>query len=215
LLERPRRLRTLPAQEGCRSPLGRALTGLGRLDREVLVGLRTRGHHPALERIAQGLGTFGEFGVGWALTSLVGAALASARRNRFLAAAGAAPTAVGVNFLVKVAVGRDRPVIDGHPPLGPAPNKLSFPSAHSTTAVAAATVLGRVAPEARVPLFSLAALICAGRPYLGMHYPSDVLAGAALGYGLGRIYPLPPERVGVSVGEPQPAPATGSAEVAG
>ena len=165
----------------------------GRLDQAVLLALRTRWHRPAVERFARGLGSFGEFGLGWAALALGGAALAPARRRRFLAAAAAAPAAVGVNLLVKLAVGRDRPVIEGHPPLGPAPNKLSFPSAHSTTAVAAATVLGRVAPAARLPLFSLATLICVGRPYLGMHYPSDVLAGAALGYGLGRIYPLPPE----------------------
>ena len=136
----------------------------GRLDQAVLLALRTRGHRPAVERIAQGLGS-----------------------------AGAAPAAVGLNYLVKLAVGRNRPVIEGHPPLGPAPNKLSFPSAHSTTALTAATVLARVAPGARLPLYSLAALICVGRPYLGMHYPSDVLAGAALGYALGRAYPLPPE----------------------
>lgn len=165
----------------------------GRLDQAVLLALRTRGHRPAVERIAQGLGSFGEFGLGWVALGLGGAALAPSRRRRFLAAAGAAPAAVGLNYLVKLAVGRNRPVIEGHPPLGPAPNKLSFPSAHSTTALTAATVLARVAPGARLPLYSLAALICVGRPYLGMHYPSDVLAGAALGYALGRAYPLPPE----------------------
>lgn len=205
LLERPQRLRTPPPRErgrrlrtlarARRSPLARAAVGAGRIDQAVLVALRTRGHHPVAERFAQRLGTFGEFGIGWAALGIGGAALSPPRRNRFLAAASAAPLAVGLNFLVKLAVGRNRPVIEGHPPLGPAPNKLSFPSAHSTTAVAAATVLGRVSPRARPALLSLAALICIGRPYLGMHYPSDVLAGAALGYGLGRVYPLPAEEV--------------------
>jgi membrane-associated phospholipid phosphatase len=45
--------------------------------------------------------------------------------------------------------------------------------------------LGRVSPGARLPLFGLAGAICITRPYLGMHYPSDVLAGAALGLALG------------------------------
>ncbi len=166
---------------------------IGRLDRALLIGLRTRGHTKPAERLAQGLGTFGEYGSGWAALGLGGAALAPARRNRFLVAATAAPVAVGLNYLLKVVVGRARPVVEGHPPLGPAPNKLSFPSAHSTSAMTAATVLGRVSPRARTPLLALAAMICLGRPYLGMHYPSDVLAGAALGYGLGRLYPLPPE----------------------
>jgi undecaprenyl-diphosphatase len=47
----------------------------------------------------------------------------------------------------------------------------------------------RIAPEAAV-LFVLAAAIAAGRPYLGMHYPSDVLAGAVLGTALGLVVPL-------------------------
>ncbi len=165
---------------------------LGRLDRALLIRLRTRGHWKPVERLAQGLGTFGEYGSGWAALGLGGAALFPARRNRFLVAATVAPVAVGLNYLVKVAVGRARPVIEGYPPLGPAPNRLSFPSAHSTSAMAAATVLGRISPRARSPLYAFAALICLGRPYLGMHYPSDVLAGAAIGHGIGRLYPLPP-----------------------
>jgi undecaprenyl-diphosphatase len=47
----------------------------------------------------------------------------------------------------------------------------------------------RVAPEAAV-LFVLAAGIAVCRPYLGMHYPSDVLGGAILGTLLGLAVPL-------------------------
>jgi membrane-associated phospholipid phosphatase len=48
-----------------------------------------------------------------------------------------------------------------------------------------------VGPGVRAPLSALATAICVGRPYLGMHYPSDVLAGAFLGAVLGRLAPLP------------------------
>ena len=99
------------------------------------------------------------------------------------------PVAIGVNYVVKVAVGRERPLIEDHPPLAKAPTKLSFPSAHATSSLAAATALGRVQPKARPYLFALAAAICVGRPYLGMHYPSDVLAGAALGFCIGSAVP--------------------------
>jgi len=143
--------------------------------------------------VAQGLGTFGEFGIGWAALGIAGAALGPERRGRYLAATAAVPAAIGLNYLVKASAGRERPFIEGHPPLGPAPSKLSFPSAHATAALAGATALGRVAPPAKAPLYALAGLICLGRPYLGLHYPSDVLAGAALGYGIGRAWPLPPE----------------------
>jgi undecaprenyl-diphosphatase len=48
----------------------------------------------------------------------------------------------------------------------------------------------RIAPEAAA-LFALAGAIAICRPYLGMHYPSDVLAGALLGTALGLLIPLP------------------------
>ena len=99
------------------------------------------------------------------------------------------PVAIGINFGVKLVVRRPRPVLEGLPPLGAAPSSLSFPSAHATSSFACATAMTRIAPEAAL-LFILAAAIAAGRPYLGMHYPSDVLAGALLGSGLGLLVPL-------------------------
>ena len=90
--------------------------------------------------------------------------------------------------MVKLIVRRPRPVLEGLPPLGGAPSSLSFPSAHATASFACATAMTRIAPEAAF-LFVLAVAIAACRPYLGMHYPSDVLAGI-LGTGLGLIVPL-------------------------
>src|SRR5690606_17140791 len=96
-----------------------------------------------------------------------------------------------LNYAVKLVARRARPRIDGYPPLGHATSVFSFPSAHATSATAAAVAIGRVAPAARPALRALAAAICLGRPYLGMHYPSDVVAGVALGAAIGRVYPLP------------------------
>jgi undecaprenyl-diphosphatase len=135
------------------------------------------------------LGAIGEYGAVWVAIGLAAAAVDGVRRERWLRAAAVAPAAVGVNYLVKAAVRRDRPRLRGLPPLAGAPTQLSFPSAHATSSLAAATALGRVAPSARLPLYGLAAAICLTRPYLGMHYPSDVLAGAALGTALGATVP--------------------------
>jgi membrane-associated phospholipid phosphatase len=134
-------------------------------------------------------GLLGEWAGVWAAIGLAGAVTDPARRARWLAGAAVGPVAVGVNFGVKLAVGRERPLIEGHPPLARAPTKLSFPSAHATSSLAGATAIGRVAPTGRPALYALAAGICLSRPYLGMHYPSDVLAGAALGAVLGRLVP--------------------------
>jgi undecaprenyl-diphosphatase len=200
--ERGRRLRR--RVEDRRTALGHIRIAAGRLDQGLLVALRTRGHGVFAERTAQALAGFGELGAGWAGLGILGAALGREHRRAFLIAAAAGPAAVGVNYAVKATVGRDRPAIEGHPPLGPAPSELSFPSAHATSALAGATALARVAPRARLPLLALAGLICAGRPYLGMHYPSDVLAGVALGSAIGRAWPLP------EPAEPQPpAPPEG------
>ena len=137
----------------------------------------------------KGLGWAGEWGAVWVATGAAAAATDPERRGRWLAAAAVAPAAVVVNYAVKVGVGRERPLIEDHPALARAPSKLSFPSAHATSSLAGATALGRVEPRARVPLYVLAGSICLCRPYLGMHYPSDVLAGALLGLGLGALAP--------------------------
>jgi undecaprenyl-diphosphatase len=57
----------------------------------------------------------------------------------------------------------------------------SFPSGHATVSFACAAVLAAALPRLRVPLFALAALIAFSRVYVGVHYPSDVVGGAALG----------------------------------
>ncbi len=164
---------------------------LGAADQALLRFLRTRGHDPVTEAAMKGLGLAGEYGAVWMAIGASGAAADPSRRSRWLAGALVAPVAIVANFAVKRTVGRQRPVITEHPPLARAPTKLSFPSAHATSSVAAATALARVEPGAKAPLYSLAAAICVCRPYLGMHYPSDVLAGAALGALLGKLAPLP------------------------
>jgi membrane-associated phospholipid phosphatase len=165
------------------------LRALGDLDQAVLRTLRTRGHQPPVEAAMKALGTIGEFGAAWAAIGAAGALADPQRRGRWAIAALVAPAAINVNYVVKLAIGRERPLIEGHPALARAPSKLSFPSAHATSSLAAATALGRVEPRARLPLYALAAAICVGRPYLGMHYPSDVLAGAALGLAIGAMVP--------------------------
>jgi membrane-associated phospholipid phosphatase len=169
-----------------RHPLLRVL---GDLDQQALRVLRTRGHGTVPDVVMGTLGVVGGSAAVWSAIGLGAAATDASRRPRWLAAAAVGPAAVGVNLGVKLAVGRERPLIEGHPPLARAPTKLSFPSAHATSSLAGATALGRVAPRGRPALYALAAGICLSRPYLGMHYPSDVLAGAVLGVVLGRLVP--------------------------
>jgi len=161
----------------------------------VLRFLRTKApHDPTTETVFKTLGRVGEYAAVWVAVGLAGAASDAPRRRRWLLGAATGPGAVVVNYAIKVAIGRERPLIEDHPPLARAPSKLSFPSAHATSSFAAATAFGRVEPRTSLPLYALAAGICVSRPYLGMHYPSDVLAGVALGTLIGGLFPGVGER---------------------
>jgi membrane-associated phospholipid phosphatase len=163
---------------------------LARLDKGLLYAMRTRAHGPAIEAIGRGLGRIGEYGIVWLAIGIVLAIADSDQRDAWLVAGVLGPVAIGINFAVKVLIRRPRPVLECLPPLGGAPSSLSFPSAHATSSFACATAMTRIAPEAAV-LFVLAAAIAACRPYLGMHYPSDVVGGAILGTAVGLAVPLP------------------------
>ncbi len=85
-----------------------------------------------------------------------------------------------LNTAIKQAVRRPRPRLAGLPPLTSTPTQLSFPSAHASTSFAGALVYSRLGLPA-APLYALATGLALSRLYLGVHYPSDVLAGAVLG----------------------------------
>jgi membrane-associated phospholipid phosphatase len=160
---------------------------LVRADRAALRLLRTRLHAPALERGALAYTAVGEFGAVWIAAALAGAARDPGRRRSWLGAAALVPASLGANFVVKLAARRKRPFLDGLPPLGRRPATYSFPSGHAATSFAAALAIGALVPEARAALVAAAVLMALTRPYLGLHYPSDALAGAALGSVLAKL----------------------------
>lgn len=158
-------------------------------DLRLLRAMRTRGHTPGIEAAAKALGKAGNNGLVWVVLGLVLAILDSSNREAWLICAALGPIAIVLNYGIKLAVKRPRPVLEGLPPLGGAPSSLSFPSAHALSSFAVATAMFRVDPATAGALV-VALAISLGRPYLGMHYPSDVLVGALLGVALGLIVPL-------------------------
>ena len=159
------------------------------IDNRLLYAMRTRFHSPAAEAVGKLLGKIGEYGAIWFAIGVAMAFIDPDRGDDWLVAGILGPVAIGVNFAVKLIVRRPRPVLEGLPPLGGAPSSLSFPSAHATSSFAVATAMTRVEPLGALA-FLLALALSLGRPYLGMHYPSDVLAGAVLGVALGLLVPL-------------------------
>lgn len=159
------------------------------LDLRILRAMRTTGHTPRVEGAARALGKAGNHGAIWLAIGLLLAAVDGSNREAWVVCAALGPVAIALNYLVKLAVRRPRPVLEGLPPLGGAPSSLSFPSAHATSSFAVATAMTRVEPLGALA-FLLAVAIALGRPYLGMHYPSDVCVGAVLGVALGLLIPL-------------------------
>jgi membrane-associated phospholipid phosphatase len=159
------------------------------LDLRLMRFMRTTGHSPGLEGAVKALGKAGNNGAIWFAIGVFLAIVDGSNREAWLICAALAPIAIGLNYVVKLIVKRPRPVLEGLPPLGGAPSSLSFPSAHATSSFAVATAMTRVEPLGALA-FLLAAALALGRPYLGMHYPSDVLAGVVLGVALGLIVPL-------------------------
>ena len=88
--------------------------------------------------------------------------------------------AYAANTAVKLVVRRPRPRLRGLPPLVATPTQLSFPSAHAASSFAGACAYRELGLPA-APLYALAATLSWSRVYLGVHYPSDVLAGTVLG----------------------------------
>ncbi len=65
---------------------------------------------------------------------------------------------------------------------------FSFPSNHALNNFAAATYFYRLFPNYKIVLFVTAILVSISRVYLGLHYPSDILAGAIIGSALGCLF---------------------------
>ncbi|HYN52794.1 MAG TPA: phosphatase PAP2 family protein [Thermoleophilaceae bacterium] len=158
---------------------------LAALDRKLLRFLRTRGHWPELERAALLYARTGENGLLWHAMGALGALLHRRRRAVYLRAMRVTLFTLMANTLVKMLVRRARPVLEELPALSPTLYGRSYPSAHASTSFAAAGALSPALP--RVPLYAGATVMALTRPYLGVHYPSDVVAGAVFGRAMDRL----------------------------
>ncbi|MGW3953672.1 phosphatase PAP2 family protein [Streptomyces sp. NPDC004752] len=146
------------------------------MDHRILSVFRARGADPRIASAARGLSLAGEHAALWLAAGLAGAAVDGTRRGSWVRGTVLVTGAHLASMGVKRVVRRARPA---HvEPLVRTVGRHSFPSAHAASATAAAVAFGALGVPGWAPL---AAAMCLSRLVVGVHYPSDVAAGAVLG----------------------------------
>lgn len=156
------------------------------LDDQLLRFARTWGHTPERERAVAAFSRLGEHAAVWLAIGVAGGAIDTSRRERWGRATVTVAATYALNTAIKLAVRRGRPELKGLEPLTSTPTRLSFPSAHASTSFAGALAFAQLGLPPP-PLYALATALAASRLYLGVHYPSDVLAGALLGTAVAAV----------------------------
>lgn len=136
---------------------------------------------------ARGMSLFGEHAGGWLAFGALAALVDPSRRRDWLTAAAGVAAAHGASIAVKRVVRRPRPADPRVQVLVGTPSRLSFPSAHATSTTAAAVLFGRLLGARLVPV--LVPPMALSRLVLGVHYPTDVVAGAVLGASVAAATP--------------------------
>ncbi len=111
------------------------------------------------------------------------------RRAALRGLAGMVTASTASNVVAKGLVHRPRPAVEVSPARRPGrtPVTTSFPSGHAAAAAAFATGVGLEMPALAAPVGALAAAVGIARVVNGVHYPSDIVGGWAVGVGVAML----------------------------
>ncbi len=159
------------------------LEGIPAFDAAVMEFVQTHLHGSVADAVFPVLTYLGEAGAVWILTALILLFFCRTRTTGVLMLAAMLFTFVSGELILKNIVCRPRPchAFPDIPLLIARPDSYSFPSGHSGSSFAAATILFLRHRKWGVAVLVLAALIAFSRVFLFVHYPTDVLAGTLLG----------------------------------
>lgn len=156
------------------------LQSVQNLDGEILLQIQQHLRTDMLTPLMKFVTFLGNGGWFWILCAVVLLAIPKTRKTGYAAVLSLIFGVIVTNLLLKNIVARPRPFaeIEALIPLIAKPTDFSFPSGHTTASFAVALVMLRMLPKKiGIPAVVLAALVAFSRLYLGVHYPTDVLAG--------------------------------------
>ena len=160
------------------------LEALLNLDGGFLLFLQESVRNPVLNRMMIFITSLGDWGIIWIVATLVLLIPKKTRKVGLMSAAALLGSLIINNHIIKNLVQRPRPFVTftDIQILIPTPSEFSFPSGHTASSFAAAAVFYRFLPkQLGIPAVVLAGLIGFSRLYVGVHYPTDVLAGMLMG----------------------------------
>ena len=156
------------------------------MDGRLLLWLKEAFSHPVLDKIMIFISSLGNKGFIWiaigVLFLLFGYRNKIWRNRGFLVLFSLAANFLACNVVLKPLIDRTRPyyVLD-YTPLIPPVGDPSFPSGHTSASFAAATAIYAINKKWGIAAYAFAAVMGFSRLYLGVHFPTDVLAGALVG----------------------------------
>lgn len=154
------------------------------MDDAILMFLQEAVRNVILDPVMKIITSLGNAGIFWILLTVFLLIPRKTRKIGWMSACALLFSLLINNIFLKNLVARVRPynAIEGLIPIIKKPSEFSFPSGHAGSSFASACVLYRKLPKKfGVPLLVLAILIAFSRLYVGVHYPTDVLAGAVTG----------------------------------
>ncbi|MBR1876428.1 MAG: phosphatase PAP2 family protein [Lachnospiraceae bacterium] len=158
------------------------------MEAQILLFIQENIRNEVLDPIMLAITSLGNAGIVWIIISLILLIIKKTRKIGICCAVALILQLTLINGILKNIVGRIRPyeVIDGLNCLVGVQKDPSFPSGHTTSSFAVAWIIFKKLPKKfGIPALILAALIALSRLYVGVHYPTDVLAGVFIGILLG------------------------------
>ncbi|MDE6203885.1 MAG: phosphatase PAP2 family protein [Lachnospiraceae bacterium] len=162
------------------------MDSLIQMDGNILMFIQENIRNPVLDPVMKVITTLGNAGIIWILLTILLLAFKRTRKIGIMSACALVCSLLVNNILLKNLVARVRPynIVEGLVPIVTKPAEFSFPSGHAGSSFASGSVLYRRLPKRYgIPILVLAVLISFSRLYVGVHYPTDVLAGMLTGIG--------------------------------